>query len=678
MTATLAVASPFAQAAESYFHHGWVWTLPLQAGEKERPPNGYTGHNRRPPSPTDRAGWANRPGANIGLGMPEAVIGIDVDVYDDKHGDITIAEYEGRFGPLPDTWTSTRRGPGPSRIRFYRVPPGLWWPGKLHRDGVVDSGVETVVPTHRYAVVWPSTYKDCQYRWYRPDGTLADEGVIPKPGELTELPVEWVAGLTGGRPAVERGPGRQVGDAEGSGWLREHDGEPCPAVAVTLAQWTAVLPGGRHDGLHSGLVALTKDGHAGHVGAGTAAEALIGAFDAEMAKHPRSPDPDEAPRALRNVLGYLDGEQAHGDPCELFGGLLWAERKRAEQRERVSVSTAPIETEPAENPLREFLLSEGEVLAMRRPECLIADTLDRGTVGVLSARFGAFKSFLCLDWLLSTAYGVPWHGRATTPGPVLYVVAEGAWGQGERIRAWKEAQGITETSANFHMLRIPVQLGDAERVSLLCRLVSELGAVLVIVDTFGKSTRGIEENSNTQVHLAIESLERVRDATPDGAGVVLTAHHSEKNPNDLTGLRSSRGAGAIEDDVDTVYQLTKNDDGTVTASRTKRKDGPTEDVWVITSEPVGSSLSLSYSDTTAAAVADAKVPAQRVRYERNVERARGLLDEGRAVTVAQVAARCEVTKPPAQGYLDQLVEVGEASVTVDAHKVRWYSSAGGP
>lgn len=326
------------------------------------------------------------------------------------------------------------------------------------------------------------------------------------------------------------------------------------------------------------------------------------------------------------------------------------------------------------NPFREHLLDETGVMSMKRPECLIADTFDRGTVAVVSSRYGGFKSFMLLDQLLSVAYGLPWHGRAVVQGPVLYVVAEGAWGQGERVRAWKEAHGITDDNGAFHLLRVPAQLGDDQQVADLCELVREFGCVLVVIDTFGKSTRGIEENSNTQVHLAIAALELVRDATPDAAGVVVTAHHSEKNPNEITGRRSSRGAGAIEDDVDTVYHLTKNDDGTATAVRAKRKDGPTEDVFVITAEERGTSLVMTYTDSTAEAVADSKVPVQRRLTERNIQRVRSLLGLGKALDAAEVASRVPCSEPAARGYLRLLVASGEAQLGGD-DRHRYYSPA---
>ena len=81
-------------------------------------------------------------------------------------------------------------------ILLYRVPSGVdptAWP-----TGAGPS-IEIIRHAHRYAVVWPSIHPETgqPYRWYRPDGTLADEGEIPGLGDLPELPAAWLVGLTG-------------------------------------------------------------------------------------------------------------------------------------------------------------------------------------------------------------------------------------------------------------------------------------------------------------------------------------------------------------------------------------------------------------------------------------------------------------------------------------------------
>jgi hypothetical protein len=193
------MSAPYADAAMTYLSRGWA-PLPLPARRKEEPPTGWTGHGAPWPSGADVAEWAaNGSGAcNIGIRMPDDVIGIDVDDYDDKGGAKTLAGLEARLGPLPPSPRSTSRPDDPvSGIRFYRVPGGRHW----HDPG---PGIEVIQHTYRYAVVAPSIHPEGRvYLWLAPDGTLTNGPAVT---DLPELPSPWVDDLS--REAGGRHTGR--------------------------------------------------------------------------------------------------------------------------------------------------------------------------------------------------------------------------------------------------------------------------------------------------------------------------------------------------------------------------------------------------------------------------------------------------------------------------------------
>jgi Bifunctional DNA primase/polymerase, N-terminal len=93
----------FAAAAGQYRAAGLMGTLPLPAGRKFPPPSGFTGATGRFPTDADIAAWSDQLGEsfNLALRLPEDIIGIDVDAYDDKPGAATLADAEGRWGALP-------------------------------------------------------------------------------------------------------------------------------------------------------------------------------------------------------------------------------------------------------------------------------------------------------------------------------------------------------------------------------------------------------------------------------------------------------------------------------------------------------------------------------------------------------------------------------------------------
>lgn len=235
--AALAVA-PYCDTCQDYASHGWEGTLPVPPVSKGPVPPGWTGAAAPYPSNADRAAWSETHGHwNIVLRLSDLVIGIDEDVYGTKRGDLTIADREAVWVPLPPTWRSSARTDPRSGIRFYGVPERMHW------ASIVGPAVEIIQRRHRYAVVWPSRHPNGSiYRWYRPDGSVSD--TIPRVDELPALPDAWVAGLTGGRLADDGDTATStalVSDAALRTWIESHGGQPCDEVTLTLAMWAGRL-----------------------------------------------------------------------------------------------------------------------------------------------------------------------------------------------------------------------------------------------------------------------------------------------------------------------------------------------------------------------------------------------------------------------------------------------------
>lgn len=326
--------TPYRDAAPTYRAGGWVGVLPTPYRTKRLQARGWTGHAGAWPSYADVQAWVDSDspdegGGNIALRLPPDIIGIDVDAYGDKAGATTLAEATGRWGALPDTWTSTARDDGVSGIRLYRVPEGLRWPGQ------VGPGIETIHTGHRYAMVWPSVHPEGRvYRWYRPDGIAST--VPPRVDEIPDLPDAWIVGLSGGELA-EQVSFADLSSTEVQSWLVLHStGSPCRAMhAVAERLHTELKAGSAHESLRRvmGLVRLAEQGHAG------LAQALGAAHTAFIAESTR-PDRTGATRdqaeaegewrrslagAVRRVLGApsVAEQEQPDDPCaQPFAGLV--------------------------------------------------------------------------------------------------------------------------------------------------------------------------------------------------------------------------------------------------------------------------------------------------------------------------------------------------------------------
>jgi hypothetical protein len=325
-------SGPFGRAAQIYRAAGWLGTLPLgsRPGLKGPPPGGFTGHDGRYPDGGDIGVWLSGPeaGRNLGLRMPEGVIGLDIDAgYSkvengktvEKRGEVTLAELEAKWGPLPATWVSSAR-PAPSGIRFYRVPthlgPRSWYneqgswswecpcgerstanlPIHVAQDAVAghaaharpvnwpgEAGkfIEIIQPGHRYAVVWPSTNPDADgalYEWRAPNGR--DAHTPPTIDAMAPLPDAWVRGLALDYDRAEKA---DVGTPAMSRWWEQlRDGAPCPLITSVTAKAVAELraaDGSRHEAARDALRAIVAAAGSGHRGGASATAQLAAAFE---------------------------------------------------------------------------------------------------------------------------------------------------------------------------------------------------------------------------------------------------------------------------------------------------------------------------------------------------------------------------------------------------------------
>lgn len=325
---------PFTLASKSYAEAGWR-PLPLPAKRKSSPPEDWTGsvkkHSAEMPSMARLAEWAKEyPNGNIAISPPKGVIGIDVDAYEAKAGAATFTAAAEAWGELPNTWMSTSR-PEPdsapmhlgmvSGIRWFRIPEGLAWPGKLPQGG----GVELIRWDHRYAVVAPSIHPEGgEYVWIAPGETAPSED-FPEPESLPSMLSSWVEGLTGGKTWVKRSE-IEMDDSEVLTWIEDRGEFSCCAVMDrTVRRHLDLLrhsggDGGAHERMTDGVWAVLGDAQSGHKGVGKALERLKKAFW-EASKDRRSSG-EAASEWKRALAGGVSKVVAEGDPededlCEL-------------------------------------------------------------------------------------------------------------------------------------------------------------------------------------------------------------------------------------------------------------------------------------------------------------------------------------------------------------------------
>lgn len=235
--------------------------------------------------------------------------------------------------------------------------------------------------------------------------------------------------------------------------------------------------------------------------------------------------------------------------------------------------------EEREPRLTSRILTRASLRALPDPAPLIDGVLDQGTTALLYGKWASGKSFIALDWAASVAAGRRWQGCPTERRRVLYVAAEGAFGLKGRVQAWESGWDTAVDDTALEVLPEPVNLTRPLEVAELAALIRWNGYGLVVVDTLARCMVGADENSAKDTGLVVDTLTRLREATPDGRGVILGVHHTGKDG------RTLRGSSAFEAGVDTVYQ-TVLDGGAIDLTREKRKDGPVEDRHRLRISPV--------------------------------------------------------------------------------------------
>lgn len=194
------MTGPYARAARLYRGLGWEGPLPV-IGKNQDLPSGYSGTHGRFPTDEIINSWVEFRGEdNIVLRLPQNVIGIDIDAYDDRNGLETIEKFESIYGVLPQTWKSSSRTDG-SGILFYTISGGGPWVRNLGEN----SHVDIIRHGHRYAVVYPSIHPitKFQYYWLEPGSNTVSDN-LPKANEFPELPESWVNALTKHRGGLAR------------------------------------------------------------------------------------------------------------------------------------------------------------------------------------------------------------------------------------------------------------------------------------------------------------------------------------------------------------------------------------------------------------------------------------------------------------------------------------------
>lgn len=221
-------------------------------------------------------------------------------------------------------------------------------------------------------------------------------------------------------------------------------------------------------------------------------------------------------------------------------------------------------------PVKYPLLFDDQLETVQSVEWLIAGILPARGTSILYGPPGKGKTFLGLDWSLSVATGLSWHGREVTRGDTVYVAAEGWNGIKDRVAAWKsynEVFGGDRCGVAF--LGRPIRLLDPRDVTDFGDSIEGTGLApaLIVIDTLSRNAAGLDENSAVDMGKIVSACDELR-VRFDSA--VLLVHHPTKGGQTQPTLR---GHGSLNGAADMVAKFGEADEeGVLYLKNDKMKD----------------------------------------------------------------------------------------------------------
>lgn len=192
------------------------------------------------------------------------------------------------------------------------------------------------------------------------------------------------------------------------------------------------------------------------------------------------------------------------------------------------------------------------------PDELIEGVLTTGDGSIWYGDSNSGKTFAVIDAGASVARGVPWMGRRTEAGMVVYLAAESPASVRGRLQAYQVHHGCKVP--NFAIVQSPIDLfdGDADTnrvITLVHQLERQRGQKvrLIIGDTLARLSAGANENAGQDMGLVVRRFDRIRAECK--AHFVLI-HHSGK-----AAAAGARGWSGVRAAVDTEIEITDSPTG---------------------------------------------------------------------------------------------------------------------
>ena len=220
------------------------------------------------------------------------------------------------------------------------------------------------------------------------------------------------------------------------------------------------------------------------------------------------------------------------------------------------------------------------------PTEVVAGLLHRGSKLVIGGTSKSNKSWCLLGLSVSIAAGIPFWGRATHEGKVLFINFElHPWAAHHRIDAIVNQMAsmhlcVDTVAENLHIWNLRGH--NADLTTLRPKLEEKISGedyVLKVIDPAYKVLGNRDENANGEIADLMNEFERL--AKKSGAAVALAHHFAKGDSTSKSAIDRMSGAGAWARDPDSIMVLTPHEEAECfTVSCILRNHAPTEEFVV--------------------------------------------------------------------------------------------------
>lgn len=308
------------------------------------------------------------------------------------------------------------------------------------------------------------------------------------------------------------------------------------------------------------------------------------------------------------------------------------------------VDEPPVEDKPPEPRLFKKFLTFKQALDQPPPSFLVEELLFSQSLFEIFGPPNQGKTFVMMSLAFSIRMAGPWFGRAVpTPGPVVYVNADGGMGFYDRMRAYDYLHPDEEPPFEFYTYPESISLHRPQEMHEFRAALAyfPVRPAAVVFDTYSRCIPGVNENQQDQASLVVQQLDRIREEI--GACVGLL-HHTDK-----TGVRD-RGSSVILGACDTQIRVDKQGEDKIAMTCEKQRDSRFFDPLHFQLDRIPGTNWVWLLQTAA--------PAPAARAEDKLKQATFYVISNPGCTREELAEGIEVSETSAKRYAAKLVDLG--------------------